>query len=207
MANSNAVQVSASIGGKNFAHQQTKSTDLNLALEVSVPVAKAVSSLSTRTDDNTGILTVASGHGVTTSDLVDFYWTASGVTAMRRGMTVTATGATTIEIDGGTGDNLPVATTAGTVCIVVSKDFVFEFANAVIVAAAQESLQSAAVSFMTVVPAENLGWQLPAAGQARVWVYGNGEANPISANIVSVRFSHADTVAARVMRVGVAMSG
>lgn len=203
MSNAVSCSLSISIGGKQFAHTQNKTTDLALPLEVSVPAAKAVTSLSTRTDSDTGVLTVAAGHGVTTSDLVDFYWTGG----MRRGMTVTATTSTTISIDGGTGDNLPVATTPGVVCIVVSKDFVFEYANVSVLAAASDSTAQAAVSFVTSAPAENLGWHMPTAGQARHWISGNGESNPLSANIVTCRMSHADTTAARNVRVGVAMSG
>jgi len=79
---------------------------------VTIPKGKA-GTLSTRTDANTGIATVASGHGITTSDLVDVYWDGG----MRYGMTVTAAGSTTISFDGGAGDNLPILTNQ----IVVSK--------------------------------------------------------------------------------------
>jgi len=63
--------------------------------------------LSTRTDNDTGIITVEAGHGITTSFTIDLYW-ASG---KRYGMTVTGTASTTVSLDGGTGDNLPVAAT------------------------------------------------------------------------------------------------
>ena len=80
-----------------------------------VPVPAAVAGvLSTRTDANTGQLTVATGHGVTTDDTVDLY-TAAGV-LIRRDMDVTAVGGTTINIDLGSGDDLPSAATAVVVC-------------------------------------------------------------------------------------------
>ena len=69
--------------------------------------AEIAATLSTRTDADTGIATLASGHGITTNDTVDVFWNAGQVYAM----TVTASAATTIGIDGGDGDDLPIATT------------------------------------------------------------------------------------------------
>ncbi len=66
--------------------------------------AEISATLSTRTDADSGILTVASGHGVTVNDALDVFWTAGKVHAM----SVTAQDATTITIDGGSGDALPV---------------------------------------------------------------------------------------------------
>lgn len=74
-----------------------------------LPAAKA-GSLTTRTDDNTGVATLSTGHGIATSDVVDVYWDGG----RRYGMTATvATNAVTV--DGGAGDNLPTANTAVTV--------------------------------------------------------------------------------------------
>ncbi len=61
--------------------------------------------LSTRTDDDTGIVTIASGHGVTTNDTIDVLWAAGKI----YGMTVSASDSTTVTLDGGDGDALPVA--------------------------------------------------------------------------------------------------
>src|SRR5689334_22516911 len=61
--------------------------------------------LTTRTDNDTGVVTVASGHGVTASDTVDLY-TSAGV-LIRKDMDVTGVTGTTISIDLGTGSNLP----------------------------------------------------------------------------------------------------
>ncbi len=69
--------------------------------------AEIAGTLSTRTDADTGIATLASGHGITTNDTVDVFWNAGQIYAM----TVTASASTTIGIDGGSGDDLPIATT------------------------------------------------------------------------------------------------
>lgn len=99
--------VSLSCGGVSIQKNRVISGDHPNSYEVTLPVGKA-GTLSTRTDDDTGIVTVASGHGITTSDFVDVHWSGG----VRYGMDVTAQDATTITVDLGAGDNLPIATTA-----------------------------------------------------------------------------------------------
>jgi hypothetical protein len=70
-------------------------------------VAK-VGTLTTRTDDNTGELTMAASHGITTGARLDVYWSGG----MRRGMTVGTVATNAVPIDGGAGDVLPANTTA-----------------------------------------------------------------------------------------------
>ena len=95
-----------------------RTADDLIDVQVTLPAGKS-GTLTTRTDDNTGIVTVASGHGITASDTVDVYWS----TGRRYGVDVTATDATTISIDLGAGDNLPTQSTAVVVCkqVVVNK--------------------------------------------------------------------------------------
>lgn len=94
-----------SIGSIN--QSKIRTGDDLIDLQVTLPAGKS-GTLTTRTDDNTGIVTVASGHGITASDTVDVYWSGG----RRYGVDVTATAATTIDIDLGSGDNLPAASTA-----------------------------------------------------------------------------------------------
>lgn len=96
-----------------------RSGDAKIELEVALPAGKS-GTLSTRTDDNTGIVTVSSGHGITASDTVDVYWSGG----RRYGVDVTAQDSTTISIDLGAGDNLPIATTA----VVIVKQVAFNLA-------------------------------------------------------------------------------
>ena len=94
-----------SIGSIN--HSKIRTGDDLIDLQVTLPAGKS-GTLTTRTDDDTGVVTVASGHGITGSDTVDVYWSGG----RRYGVDVTATAATTIDIDLGAGDNLPAASTA-----------------------------------------------------------------------------------------------
>lgn len=63
--------------------------------------------LTTRTDDDTGVVTVISdsndGHGITTSSTVDVYWQSG----QRIGMSVSAVTNKAVTVDGGAGDALP----------------------------------------------------------------------------------------------------
>ncbi len=64
--------------------------------------------LTTRTDADTGVITVAEDHGIEADDTTTIYWTDG----RRDDMTVTDAGDTTITVDGGSGDDLPAATSA-----------------------------------------------------------------------------------------------
>jgi len=67
--------------------------------------------LTTRTDDETGSLTLASGHGITTAQVIDLYWSGGA----RYGITVGTVATNVVPIgadNSGTGDVLPTAATA-----------------------------------------------------------------------------------------------
>jgi len=80
--------------------------------QITLPAVSAnnTGTLTTRTDDNTGVATVQSSHSIQTADVVDVYWSGG----VRYGMDATVSG-NTITVDGGAGDNLPTQDTAVTV--------------------------------------------------------------------------------------------
>lgn len=96
-------------GGLSIGGSQVVQGDTSNPYELTVPAAKA-GSLTTRTDNDTGIVTVASGHGILDTDVVDLYDSAGQL--LRKDMDVTAVTSTTISVDGGSGDNLPIVSTA-----------------------------------------------------------------------------------------------
>lgn len=187
----------ATAGGKPFKNVTTYSGGVLNAVEVAVPAAKA-GTLSTRTDNNTGILTVASGHGITTSNKVDVYWS----TGRRRGMTVTATTGTTISIDLGSGDNLPLATTAITVTVPTVKMLTVD--ASALVAFAAYTTKKGNIAFLqdddTEIYAAKLG-----DGGVDAWGNAMGKDNPITDDTTKVSLSHGNT-AAQTMRVAALMS-
>ncbi len=61
--------------------------------------------LSTRTDNDTGVLTLSAMHGVMSGNTVNVFWEDGS----RLGMTVGTVSVNNVPIDGGTGDNLPAS--------------------------------------------------------------------------------------------------
>jgi hypothetical protein len=104
------VNISYRVGGAVVDAQIDREDEQGAATLVPLPAGIA-GTLTTRTDADTGIVTVLAGHGITTSDTVTLFW-AGGV---RRGLTVTATAATTISIDVGAGADLPAVSSVVTI--------------------------------------------------------------------------------------------
>lgn len=95
-------------GGLTLSGEATRSPDQVTAIgPVALAVGKA-GTLTTRTDANTGTITLAADHGIETGQIVDVYWTAG----MRYGVTVGTVSGTSVPIDLGAGDDLPTAATA-----------------------------------------------------------------------------------------------
>jgi hypothetical protein len=170
----------------------------NRTREITLPAAKS-GTLSTRTDDNTGVLTVASGHGITDADTVDVYW-AGGV---RYGMDVTATTSTTISVNLGDGDNLPSQSTAITVATQVVESFAIEDQSAVQFFAVHLDIGAsgkASVDFWyDGDPVTQLDAVQDSNGrdtQANVFDVANGDTNPFgSTQVDQVRASNGTTTA------------
>jgi hypothetical protein len=147
---------SVTIGGRTIsgAIERDAVTELSARPTTALAAGKA-GTLSTRTDDNTGTATLASGHGILTGDVVDVYWS----TGIRRGMTVGTVSGTSVPIDLGAGDNLPAQATAIVVCKVTTLD-VDLTGNSIIMAVATAT-RRASVSIQqndgTVIKALDLG--------------------------------------------------
>lgn len=110
-----------SLAGKTYSHQETISEEGIEGVEDTIPVAWA-GSLTTRTDANTGTITLDDAdHLITTSSVVDIYWDGGS----RRGVNVGTVSTTSVPFDVGLGDDLPIADTDVQVCLVqaYSRDF------------------------------------------------------------------------------------
>lgn len=101
----------ASVGlGTSISRSVVRTADGGGAREVSVPVGKA-GTLTTRTDTQTGTLTLGVSHGIVTGQIIDLYWSGGE----RYGITVGTVAGTSVPIgadDSGIGDALPAALTA-----------------------------------------------------------------------------------------------
>jgi len=75
--------------------------------------ARIVGTLTTRTDDDTGQLTLDANHGLEEGDTINLSWLDEPVsTGERTSMTVTSVDGAAVDVDGGAGDALPAQDTA-----------------------------------------------------------------------------------------------
>lgn len=98
--------------GMTIAKSVARTGDGGSAREITLAAGKA-GTLSTRTDNTTGTLTLGSGHGITTGASIDVYW-AGGV---QYKVTVGTVAGTSVPISLGVGDNLPAQDTAVVACV------------------------------------------------------------------------------------------
>lgn len=191
---------SITIGGKSFSDKQTLEGDAVLVVDVSIPAAKT-GQLTTRTDNDTGTLTLEASHGVTTGALLHIFWIASGVQKRTVCPAVGTVSGVSVPIDNCTGDVLPANLTNVTVMVPTVEAMVFEGDDAQTIAMFCES------DMGTIILENDLTRTFDLGDQAYVWHEGQGDANPIAGDsIATVTFSHGDSTAAMAMRVGVLYS-
>ncbi len=114
------VSTTRTVNGFTSQTSATVSAESSSVCDGVTLAAAKTGTLSTRTDNTSGTITGASGHGVTTGAVLDVYWDAG----QRVGVTVGTVSGNSIPISSGTGDNLPVADTALTFMVPVSEALV-----------------------------------------------------------------------------------
>jgi hypothetical protein len=192
------IQQTAGVGGLSIQGNVSRNGDsqVGYSSDPALPVALA-GELTTRTDEDTGVVTLAEGHGLTDADTVDVFWDGG----LRYGLSITGYDATTINIDGGAGDDLPLAETVVAVAEPVAVPWPFAGDDVVLIAAG--CAQRASVRFLDDVPSVQLALDL-AAGE--VWSWATGSANPLdSVDVVSLLVSNGDTATEAIVRVGAAL--
>lgn len=110
-----------SIAGVRISYQLTRDMPGVIGQDPTLDAAVAAT-LSTRTDDDTGILTVATGHGILNSTGgYTLFWDGG----LRRALNTVVTN-TTVAIDGGAGTVLPVVNTVGNIGLQITLNTDFE---------------------------------------------------------------------------------
>lgn len=172
-----------------------------------IAAAKA-GQLTTRTDNDTGTLTMAGGHGITTGARLDVYWTnTDGTVGRHYGMTVGTVATNSVPIDGGAGDNLPALNAAITAMVPTAETITVTGDNAVAVAADSDTPA-------TVIFAQSGGTTIKVVrldgDAAYFWRDDSvdatplGAANPLAGGAVGkVYMSHGDSAAAHPVRAAV----
>jgi hypothetical protein len=160
-------------------------------------------SLTTRTDNDTGVVTAGAGHGIATSDKVDVHWAIDGVRYVRRGMTATVDG-NNITVDAGAGSNLPAQDTAVVVAkqAVATETFDGDDLDMFMV----KATKPASLDFVD-AGGVSVGAILLNEGEPFVWVSNQGPARPITGNAVaSIKITPGTTEATDVVIRGVRSS-
>lgn len=184
------------VGGITLAGSLSRSADGQISEVVALPAAKA-GTLTTRTDDDTGEVTLGDGHGITTGMTVNVYWAAGN----RNGVTVGVVAGNDVPIDLGAGDNLPAQDTAVTVAEVVEVDVDFDGDLAVLLAASLS--KGGHVDIQDAAGTQIVGLDL-AAGEPWVWADGGPLLNPLAGETVGkLAAANSSATAAAELRFGV----
>jgi hypothetical protein len=199
------INIVASIAGLSIQASRTRTASGQISHEVTIPAAKT-GTLTTRTDDDEGIFTLAAGHGLVVDDVIDVYW-AGGI---RYGMKVSAVNGNDVTAGGvggpGAGDVLPDQGTAVTVSkqVTVDTDFDGDKLEMIVVAnTAQANTKRAHFDFQ-----DSGGLSLKAQELAGAdpwdWSADTSIANPLAGNPVDrVKLSNGDSAAAAQVKIGV----
>lgn len=180
------------VAGLNFTISTTIESQLAIPWSVELAAAKS-GSLSTRTDANTGTLTLESGHGVTTGARLDVYWDGG----RRYGVTVGTVSGTAVPIDLGAGDDLPAAGTAVTAQVPDEEAVVVTGNNVTTIAAA--CAQGGTVVFADASDATLAVIELDATtAPSYVWTSADGGTNPLAGDAVAKVFLSQPSTAAAV---------
>lgn len=187
------ISETVTVAGLTLSETTQVTAENALIKEVSVPAGKA-GTLSTRTNNTDGtVTTTAGGHGISTADIVDLYW----VGGARRGVVVGTVSGNAIPISGGAGDNLPIATTAVTICSRTQVTVALTGSNQTFLA-----LSTPASVRATFAVKEGGGAYPINQMQTGVWHWtaGNGEANPLTGYTTTFLYLSHDQTAAQSLK-------
>lgn len=176
-------QVTASVLGSSFTVDQSVSAESGVKCEPACGPGWA-GILTVRTDNDTGTVTITNAaHTVATGARVDVYWTGGS----RRGVTVGTVAGTSVPIDLGAGDNLPVANTAVVVSVAVEAAMTVT-GNSVVGLAASLGVRGTVV-FATSANAECHAVVFADGGGHYVWTSVTGLTNPLAGDAVAKVFA------------------
>lgn len=194
--------VTVSVAGKTILQSRAKVLKQLKTVEPTLLAAKT-GQLTTRTDNDTGTLTMTTGHGITTGQRLDIYWVdGSGVPGHRRGVTVGTVSGDLVPIDLGAGDNLPANLTNVT-AQVPEEDALVVTGNNV------KSITVYTPKKGIVVFADGSNVELhfrhhPEGGTVYYWDLNNGDTNPLSGDSVAkLFFSNGDSTGTNDIQVAI----
>jgi hypothetical protein len=188
--------------GLTFSESNRTITSVNgLPLGPVTVAAAKIGSLTTRTDNTTGTLTMNAGHGFATGNRIDLFW----ATGCRVGVVVGTVATNSVPISGGNGDNLPTAATAITAMKPTKYPLSFVGDDVDAVAMSASATGPGAFTFVDGADAHLAHFRVP-GGTVYSWDSAAGQANPLAGlTPVSVYVSQGDSAATSSLQVGVAV--
>jgi hypothetical protein len=172
-------------GGVTIQSQPVVRTNSGpIGLEDTLSAAKT-GTLSTRTDNNTGTLTMDSGHGITDGQIIDIYWS----TGVQRTVTVGTVSVNSVPFDLGIGDNLPIATTAITAVVQKAMNLLVDGDNTKIIAVVLETVDKTIRTLANVqfkdADADVIAEIDLVANVPQVWDIEGGSTNPFTGDVIT----------------------
>lgn len=192
------ITITGAIGTQSYTTSADKESVGLEGVAQTVPVAK-VGQLTTRTDNDTGVVTFVTGHGIITSDKVDLFWNLAGVPGSRRNMTATVSG-DLVTLDGGSGDNLPANLSAVTGMVPVSYAFSMTGSDLVMLCVRSQGQGWIVFADGSAADISTAIYRFDAAGGFS-WASELGTTSPFdSVTVGTVKLSHASSSVAVTMR-------
>ena len=189
---------SANVGGISIQGNLQREDDGAIAQSPVLAAGKA-GTLTTRTDDNTGVATLSDGHGIVSTDVVDVYWNGG----RRYDMVATVAG-NAVTVDGGAGDNLPAQGVAVVVCKVTTITQAFDGDNAGLIAL-QSTLRTAGKACVRFVDAGSAVLKTVDLinDEPFVWWSNSSVTNPLTGNAVAtIVASNGSSAAPTTLKIG-----
>jgi hypothetical protein len=188
------VNINISVAGVSISGSTARTATGQIGHEVPLPAAKA-STNWTKIDNDTGVATLATGHGILTGDKVDVYW-AGGC---RYGMSATVS-TNDVTVDQGAGDNLPASAAAVTVSKQVSIDT--DFSGDAVKIMAISANKRAHVDIRT--SSASLKAASLAADEPLLWWDSSWITNPLASGLVdTIKASNGDATTDGKLLIGV----
>ena len=182
------------IGGISMSSTISRNADGQIGHQLELSAAKS-GTLSTRTSDTAGTLTMEAGHAIQTADIIDVYWDGG----RRYDVVVGTVAGNDVPISGGSGDNLPAQDDP--VTAQVQQEIDTDFDGDLLAMIGALCNQRSHVGFYNDTTLE-LSVDL-AAGELWHWVDGGTAANPLASKTITHAVVTQASTAAATFRLGI----
>lgn len=181
------------IGGVSFSSSNTIEDSGQISTDITLTAGDS-GTLSTRTNNTEGELTLSTGHGISTGQKINLYWSGG----YRYGVTVGTVNVNAVPISGGAGDNLPSQTTVITasLCTTINLDVIGNDVSMIIA----QSTEAGNITFYEAGDAVIANVVLT-AGYAWTWDEDNGYTNPLAGKTVIYALAATSSTSASAFKV------